>query len=177
MGERTWTEIEPQEHSRSDFPVSKKLIHLLRHGSLLREDDGAIEFWRLKEYLQNHFVHSRHWSDEKWKSIMAKGGGNKKIFQYCTDISGTILYLRALQGHSGRNLIDCLELGLWMRASTRSSSCLAAGCNRSGVVLMVGGIVLAVAMCSDCLELGLWMRASTRSSSCLAAGCNRGGVV
>ena len=86
--------------------MSKKLINLLRHGSLLREDDGAIEFWRIKDYLQNHFVHSRHWSDEKWKSSMARGGGNNKIFQYCTDSSGEILYLRALQGHSGRNLID-----------------------------------------------------------------------
>ena len=57
-------------------------------------------------YLQNHFVHSRHWSDEKWKSIMAGEGGNKKRFQYCIDSSGEILYLRALQGHSGRNLID-----------------------------------------------------------------------
>ena len=38
---------------------------------------------------------------------MAKCGGNKNIFQYCTDLSGQeILYLRALQGHSGRNLID-----------------------------------------------------------------------
>ena len=37
---------------------------------------------------------------------MAGGGGNKKRFQYCTDSSGTILCLRALQGHSGRNLID-----------------------------------------------------------------------
>ena len=38
---------------------------------------------------------------------MAGGGGNKKIFQYCTDSSGQeILYLRALQGHSGRNSID-----------------------------------------------------------------------
>ena len=38
---------------------------------------------------------------------MAKGGGNKKRFQYCTDSSGQeILYLRALQGHSGRNFID-----------------------------------------------------------------------
>ena len=38
---------------------------------------------------------------------MAKGGGNKNRFQYCTDPSGQeILYLRALQGHSGRNLID-----------------------------------------------------------------------
>ena len=38
---------------------------------------------------------------------MAGGGGNKKIFQYCTDLSGQeILCLRALQGHSGRKTID-----------------------------------------------------------------------
>ena len=106
IGERKWTDIEPQEYSLSDHSVSKKLINLLRHGSLPREDDGAIEFWRIKDYLQNHFVHSLHWSGEKWKSIMSRGGGNKKRFQYCTDSSGEILYLRALQGHSGRNLVD-----------------------------------------------------------------------
>ena len=38
--------IEPQDYSPIDYPVSKKLINLLRHGSLPREDDGAIEFWR-----------------------------------------------------------------------------------------------------------------------------------
>ena len=38
---------------------------------------------------------------------MAGGGGNKKIFQYCTNPSGQeILYLRALQGHLRRNPID-----------------------------------------------------------------------
>ena len=37
---------------------------------------------------------------------MAGGGGQKKKFQYCADSTGTILYLRALQGRSGRNLID-----------------------------------------------------------------------
>ena len=38
---------------------------------------------------------------------MQGGGGNKKIFQKCTDPSGQeILYLRALQGHSGRNPVD-----------------------------------------------------------------------
>ena len=63
--------------------MSKKLSNLLRHGSLLRG----------------------HWSDVKWKKSMAKGGGNKKRYQYCTDSSGTMLYLRALQGHSGRNLV------------------------------------------------------------------------
>ena len=104
--ERTW--IEPQDYSPTDYSVSKKLINLLRHGSLPREDDGAIEFWRTKDHLRNHFVQSQHWSDEKWKSSMAGGGGGqKKIFQYCSDVSGQeILYLRARQGHSGRNLID-----------------------------------------------------------------------
>ena len=37
---------------------------------------------------------------------MAGGGGNKKRHQYCTDLSGAILYFRALQGHSGRSLFD-----------------------------------------------------------------------
>ena len=87
--------------------MSKPLNTLLRRGDLPREDDGAIEFWRLKDYLRNHVDQSQHWSDEKWKSIMAKGGGNKTIFQYCSDQSGQeILYLRALQGHSRRNLVD-----------------------------------------------------------------------
>ena len=46
------------------------------------------------------------WSDVKWKSSMAGGGGHNKRFQYCADSSGTILYLLTLQGHSGHNLID-----------------------------------------------------------------------
>ena len=92
--------------NHKNLRVSKKLISVLRHGSLHRDNDGAIELWRIKDDLQNHFVCSQHWSDEKWKSSMAGGGGHKIIFQYCTDSSGTILYLRALQGHSGRNLID-----------------------------------------------------------------------
>ena len=107
IGERRWTDIEPEENSPVAFPVSRQLSTLLRHGHLPREDDAAIEFWRLKEYLRNDLVQSQHWSDVKWKSTMAKGGGIKKKIQYCTDPSGQeILFLRALQGHSGRNLID-----------------------------------------------------------------------
>ena len=86
--------------------MSKQLSTLLRHGHLPREEDGAIEFWRLKDCLRYEFENSQHWSDEMWKSKMAGGGGNKKIFKYCTDSSGIIVYLRALQGHSGRSLID-----------------------------------------------------------------------
>ena len=80
---------------------------LLRHGGVPREEDGAIEFWRLKDDLQNKFKYSQYWSDDVWKSKMAWGRGNNKSFQYCTDPSGQeILYLRALHGYSGRNSID-----------------------------------------------------------------------
>ena len=105
--ERSWTDIEPQDHSPIDYPVSKRLSTLVRHGELLREEDGAIEFWWLKYDLHNKFEYSQNWSDGMWKSRMAEGGDNETRFQYCTDPSGQeILYLRALQGHSGRNPID-----------------------------------------------------------------------
>ena len=71
-----------------------------------REEDGAVQFWRIKGNLHKHFLHSPHWSDSKWKACLAARGGAKRRYQYCTDDSGIIVYLRALQGHSGRNLID-----------------------------------------------------------------------
>ena len=107
IGERTCTDIEPVKYPFSDCEVPKKVMCLLRHSqNVHREDDGAVQFWRIKENHQTCSLHSPHWSDETWKSSMAGGGGNKKRFQYCTDSSGTIVYFRALQGHSGRNLID-----------------------------------------------------------------------
>ena len=45
-------------------------------------------------------------SDDRWKACLAVGGGSKRRYQYCSDDSGRILYLRAPQGHSGSNLID-----------------------------------------------------------------------
>ena len=92
IGERTWTDVEPGKYSLSDFSVSKKLISLLRHGSLLRDNDGAIFFWRIFDYLQDRFVFSHHWSDEKWKIAMAGEEDTRKYFsivlilqeQFCT---------------------------------------------------------------------------------------------
>ena len=57
IGKRTWTNVEPGEYTISVYEVSKKLIRLLlRHGSLPREDDGSIEFWRIKDNLQKRFL-------------------------------------------------------------------------------------------------------------------------
>ena len=53
---RTWTGVEPGEYSLSDYYMSKKLIHLLRHGNQVhRGDDGAVQFSRIEEILQKHF--------------------------------------------------------------------------------------------------------------------------
>ena len=59
-----------------------------------------------KFYLRNHHSQIQVWSDDRWKACLAAGGGLKRRYQYCSDDSGRILYLRALQGHSGSNLID-----------------------------------------------------------------------
>ena len=107
MNARKWINIEPGNSSLSAFEISKKVIHLLRHSQTVqREEDGAVQFWRIKNYLQNQFLQTTYWSDDRWKVCLAAGGGEKRRYQYCTDISGTIVYFRALQGHSGRNLID-----------------------------------------------------------------------
>ena len=104
---RNWIDIEPGKYSFSESEVSKKVTFLLRHSRQMhREEDGAIHFWRIKENLQNQLPQSIYWSDDRWKACLAAGGGVKRRYQYCTDDSGTIVYFRALQGHSGRNLID-----------------------------------------------------------------------
>ena len=104
---RNWIDIEPGEYSLSEYEVSKKVIYLLRHSQQVhREENGAVHFWRMKENLQNQLPQSIHWSDDRWKACWTAGGGAKRRFQYCTDSSGTTVYRRALQGHSGRNLID-----------------------------------------------------------------------
>ena len=51
IGERTWTENEPEDYSPIAYPMSKQLSTLLRHGNLPREENGAIEFWRLKDFF------------------------------------------------------------------------------------------------------------------------------
>ena len=102
--ERRWIDIEPSKQNLASYDISKNMINLLRHNQTLqREEDGAIEFYRSKFYLRHHHSQIHNWSDDRWKACLAAGGGSKRC---CSDISGTILYLLALQGHSGSNLID-----------------------------------------------------------------------
>ena len=74
MERRNWIDIEPEKHSFSEYEVSKKVIHLLRHSQKVhREEDGAVHVWRIKGNLRIPFPQSIHWSDDRWKACLAAG--------------------------------------------------------------------------------------------------------
>ena len=82
MNERRWIDIEPGDSSLSAYEVSKKVINLLRHcQTIQREDDGAVQFWRIKSVLQNQFTQIHHLSDDRWKACLAAGGGAKRRYR------------------------------------------------------------------------------------------------
>ena len=55
-----------QGNTLSAYEVSKKVIYLLRHSQQVhREEDGAVHFWRIKEYLQSQFPQIHYWSDDR----------------------------------------------------------------------------------------------------------------
>ena len=107
LSERIWIDIEPSKQDVESYNLSKKVVNLLRHNQKLhREEDGAIQFYKIKFLLRDHHPQIQNWSDDRWIACLAAGGGSKRRYQYCSDYLGSILYLRALQGHSGSNLID-----------------------------------------------------------------------
>ena len=69
--------LKPGAQFDQAYPVAKRINTLLPHGELPPEDDGAIEFWRLKDDLRHKFEHSQYWSDDMWKRGKMAGGGGK----------------------------------------------------------------------------------------------------
>ena len=46
--QRRWIDIEPSKQNLASYDLSKKVINLLRHNQTLqREEDGAIEFYKI----------------------------------------------------------------------------------------------------------------------------------
>ena len=87
--------------------LSKKVINLLRDNQKLhREDDGAIQFYKIQFHLRDYPLPFQNWSGSRWIACLAAGGGPKRRYQYCSDYFGSIIFLRALQGHSGNSLVD-----------------------------------------------------------------------
>ena len=120
MKDGRWIDIEVQKSKdQSCYQMSKFITNLLRHKEIGREEDVGVPFVSIVEkckvklskdsrYWSNeenqNLEMAPHWSAQKWIDVLAKGGGQKKRFQYCLkpDDPGRLLYLRAIQGHSGR---------------------------------------------------------------------------
>ena len=107
FSERIWIDIVPSKQDLDSYNLSKKVINLLRHNQKVhREQDGAVQFYKIKFYLRDYSPPIQNWSDNRWLACLAAGGGPKRRYQYCSDSLGSIIYLRALQGHSGDSIID-----------------------------------------------------------------------
>ena len=107
--ERRWIDIDTQPFHHSCFVVSKFRTRTLRHdSSVLREDDGAVRLDDLIDKFKVEFVGTMQWTVDSWVNCLAKGGGVKKRFQYCSNSFSSIefLYFRAIQRHLGGNLVN-----------------------------------------------------------------------
>ena len=60
------------------------------------------------EEFKPKFDDTSQWSVHAWITFLAKGGGQKKRFQYCLNPNSSkhFLYFRAIHGLSGGNLVD-----------------------------------------------------------------------
>ena len=103
--QRRWIDIEPSKQDLASYDLSKKVVNLLRHNQTLqREEDGAIEFCKIKFHLRNHH------SQIQRIGLMIDG---KLVWLQeedpNEDISIALIIREQLfisEGHSGSNLID-----------------------------------------------------------------------
>ena len=85
------------------------MTRLLRHDpTVLREEDGEAEFRILAPMFYSKFTSSPYRKIRTRLNCLQERGGANKRFQYCVDpySADTILYFRAIQGHSGGKHID-----------------------------------------------------------------------
>ena len=99
--------------------MSKFITQLLRHKEVGREEDARVPCDRIVEKckevpsedskywsdeVKQKLNTAPHWSAEKWIDVLSKAGGKKNRFKYCLepDDPEKLLYLQAIQGHSGR---------------------------------------------------------------------------
>ena len=109
LRERKWIDINLERLHEDCFAVSKAMIRLLQHNpSIPREDDGAVRFDDLMEASKAKFDGTSQWPANAWITFLAKRGGPKKRCQYCLNPNSSkhFVYFRAIQGHSGGNLVD-----------------------------------------------------------------------
>ena len=126
--QRQWIDIEIQESKDPYcFQLSNFITRLLRHTKQVnREADGAVHYDQVideckkklsdetgywSDEMMKQLTNVPYWSIDTWISILAKGEGQKKRFQYCLNPNypQKFLYLRSIQGQSGSTINPALQ--------------------------------------------------------------------
>ena len=107
IDQRKWTDIPAVDDVILSWRVSKIMTKMLRHHGLHQKDDGAIDWNSLLPMSCRVFENenARRWSTTEWLDLLHQGS-DKKRFQYCLNSHGLIIYMRAIQGHSGGIKVD-----------------------------------------------------------------------
>ena len=82
-------------------------LSFVRHRELHREIDRAVHWSSLLPKRRRDFESegARTFSVSQWLGHIHRGS-NKPRFQHCVGSNNNLLYVRAIQGHSGGDLID-----------------------------------------------------------------------
>ena len=107
MHERKWIDIDPSAQSLTAHEVSKKVISLLRHNQTVqRKEDGAIQFWRIKFIFEINSHKCSIGLMSVGNLVCQQDEVQKGDIGIALIIRNKSFTSRALQGHSGHNLID-----------------------------------------------------------------------
>ena len=110
VGERKWNDFFASKSFNGDCvpaEISKLVMRLVRHYDQDERETDAADYWnsmvpKLRKAIQKSG--GRKFSDTDWLQHIHEGS-NKMRFQYCISSKSSLLYIRAVQGHTGGNLI------------------------------------------------------------------------
>ena len=67
LSERIWIDIVPSKQDFDSHNLSKRVINLLRHNQKVhREQDGAVQFYKIKFHVRDYSLSTQNWSDNRW---------------------------------------------------------------------------------------------------------------
>ena len=105
IDQRKWNDILVGYFDEESVNVSKTMTRIPRHQGRQREKDEALEWRRLLPMFCRDHPDASKRTNQMWRDYLQRGS-HKKRFQYCLDPNDFILYMSAIQGHSGKNKVD-----------------------------------------------------------------------
>ena len=142
---RTWNDLPAVDYvSGRSLPcrVSKIMTQMLRHHGSHREDDGAIKWNTLLTRLCRDFEkeNAGRWSNKEWLHLLQRGS-DKKRFQQCLKSDCLIIYMRAIQRHSGGTKVDPTLLDNVLIPYNWSEYLYHVGCSHDAHSILQSGLI------------------------------------